>query len=172
VTLGIHVCEYQRCRNPDASSFRVAHRSCRHRRNRRSRMRISDAARNLFLIGACGGHFVSLTCPARRQSVDLVAHFHPKRRWRRKDTVYRGAAVVDGRKPWLHVLGEAECWLRQCVKAAPSRDPLNPLAAPGRRLEGIREILCLVHDLTVAKLHNAHCVCGSPLVGDCVFRDP
>src|SRR5271170_6742658 len=53
-----------------------------------------------------------------------------------------------------------------------SRDPLNPLAPPGRCLEGIREILCLVHDLTVAELHNAHCVGWSPLVGDCVFRDP
>ena len=55
-----------------------------------------------------------------------------------------------------------------------SRHPLNPLAPPGRRLEGIRKILCLVHDLTVAELHNAHCVYWSPLVlvGDCVFRDP
>ena len=53
-----------------------------------------------------------------------------------------------------------------------SRDPLNPLASPGWRLEGIREILCLVHDLADAELHNAHCVCWSPLVGDCVFRDP
>jgi hypothetical protein len=33
-------------------------------------------------------------------------------------------------------------------------------------------MLCLVHDLTVAELHDAHCVCWSPLVGDCVFRDP
>jgi hypothetical protein len=56
--------------------------------------------------------------------------------------------------------------------SAASRDPLNPLAPPGRRLEGIREILCLVHDLTVVKLHNTHCVCWSPLVRDCVFRDP
>ena len=58
------------------------------------------------------------------------------------------------------------------ITYAASRDPLNPLAPPGRRLEGIREILCLVHDLTVAELHNAHCVCWSPLVRDCVFRDP
>src|SRR5450631_1465223 len=49
---------------------------------------------------------------------------------------------------------------------------LNPLAPPGRLLERIREILCLVHDLTVAELHNAHGVCRSPLVGDGVFRDP
>jgi len=53
-----------------------------------------------------------------------------------------------------------------------SRDSLNPLAPPGRRLEWIREILCLVHYLTIAELHNAHCVCWSPLVPDCVFRDP
>jgi hypothetical protein len=51
-------------------------------------------------------------------------------------------------------------------------DPLNPLAPPGWRLEGIREILCLVHNLTVAELHNTHCVCWSAVVGDCVFRDP
>jgi hypothetical protein len=55
---------------------------------------------------------------------------------------------------------------------AASRDPLNPLAPPGWRLEGIREILCLVHDLTVAELHNAHGVCRAALVRDCVFRDP
>ena len=53
-----------------------------------------------------------------------------------------------------------------------SGDPLNPLAPPGRRFEGIREILCLVHNLTVAELHNTHCVCRPPLVGDGVFRDP
>ncbi len=56
--------------------------------------------------------------------------------------------------------------------SAASRDPLNPLAPPGRRLEGIREVLCFVHDLAVAELHNAHCVRWSPLVRDCVFRDP
>ena len=55
---------------------------------------------------------------------------------------------------------------------AASLDPLNPLAPPGWRLEGIREILCLVDDLTVAELHNAYCVRWPPLVGDCVFRDP
>src|ERR1700722_5189681 len=56
--------------------------------------------------------------------------------------------------------------------SAASRDLLNPLTPPGGRLEGIREILCLVHDLSVTKLHNTHCVCWSPLVGDRVFRDP
>jgi hypothetical protein len=29
-----------------------------------------------------------------------------------------------------------------------------------------------VHDLAVTELHNAHCVCRPPLVGDYVFRDP
>ena len=53
-----------------------------------------------------------------------------------------------------------------------SRDPLNPLAPPVRRLEGVREILCLVDDLTVAKLHNTHGEGWSPLVGDYVFGDP
>ena len=58
------------------------------------------------------------------------------------------------------------------ILSAASRDLLNPLPPPGRRLEGVREVLCLVHDLTVKELHNAHCVCRPPLVGDCVFRDP
>src|ERR1700722_12016560 len=53
-----------------------------------------------------------------------------------------------------------------------SPDTLNPLAPPRRRLEGIRKILCLVHDLAVAELHNAHCECWFPLVEDGVFRDP
>jgi hypothetical protein len=35
----------------------------------------------------------------RRESVDLVALFHPERRQRRGDAVHRGAAVVQGRKP-------------------------------------------------------------------------
>jgi hypothetical protein len=50
---------------------------------------------------------------------------------------------------------------QSCLNAA-SRDLLNPLAAPGRRLEGICEILCLVHDLTVTKLHNANCMLVAP----------
>src|SRR5580693_8774140 len=54
----------------------------------------------------------------------------------------------------------------------PSRDQLNPLAAPRRRLEGIREILRLVHHLAVAKLHNAHCERRPALVRDRVFRNP
>lgn len=49
---------------------------------------------------------------------------------------------------------------------------LNPLPPPGRRLEGIREIPCFVHNLIVAELHNAHRVGQSPLVRDCIFRDP
>jgi hypothetical protein len=53
-----------------------------------------------------------------------------------------------------------------------SRDLLNPLLPPGRRLEGIPEILCFVDDLAVAELRNTHRVCQSPLVSDCVFRDP
>ncbi len=46
------------------------------------------------------------------------------------------------------------------------------MAPPGRRLEGIREILGLVHDLSVPELHNTHRVGWSPLVGNGVFRDP
>jgi hypothetical protein len=52
------------------------------------------------------------------------------------------------------------------------RRDVNPLASPGWRLERIREILCLVHHLAFAELHNAHGVCRPPLVHDCVFRDP
>jgi hypothetical protein len=46
------------------------------------------------------------------------------------------------------------------------------LAPPGWRLKGIREILRLVHNLTVAEFHNAHRICWSPLIGDYVFRNP
>ena len=55
---------------------------------------------------------------------------------------------------------------------AASPNLLNPLTSPGWRLEGVCEILCFVRYLTVAELHNAHGVCGSPLVGDHIFRDP
>ncbi len=53
-----------------------------------------------------------------------------------------------------------------------SRDPLDPLAPPVRSLERVREILGLVHDFAVAKLHDAHRVCWSPLVDDDVFGNP
>jgi hypothetical protein len=56
--------------------------------------------------------------------------------------------------------------------SAASRALLDPLLPPGRGLEGIREILCLVDDLAVAELHNTHGVCRPPLVRDGVFRDP
>jgi len=56
--------------------------------------------------------------------------------------------------------------------SAASRDLLNPLPPPCRRLERIREILSLVNDFAVAELHHAHGVCRPPLVDDCVFRDP
>src|SRR5262245_15651010 len=58
------------------------------------------------------------------------------------------------------------------ILSAASRGLLNPLPPPGRRLEGIPEILCFVDDLAVAELHNTHRVCQSYLVRDCVFRDP
>src|SRR5271169_896286 len=58
------------------------------------------------------------------------------------------------------------------VLRAASRGLLNPLPPPGWRFEGIREILCFVDDLAVAELHNTHRVCQSPLVRDCIFRDP
>ena len=58
------------------------------------------------------------------------------------------------------------------ILRAASRDLLNPLAPPGRRLVGIREILSLVHDLAVAELHDADGVGRSSLIEDRVFRDP
>src|ERR1700747_1385316 len=64
------------------------------------------------------------------------------------------------------------CKSSQTFNPASMRHPLNPLAPPGWRLEGIREILCLVHNPAVAEFHNTHCVCWPPLIGDCVFRDP
>src|ERR1700733_287297 len=58
------------------------------------------------------------------------------------------------------------------LHGAVSCDPLDPLATPSRRFEGVREILCLVRDLTIAEFHDAHCECGTSLVDDGVFRDP
>jgi hypothetical protein len=58
------------------------------------------------------------------------------------------------------------------VLSAVSRDLLNPLLSPGRRLEGIAKILGFVDDLAAAELHNTHRVRRSPLVRDYVFRDP
>ena len=57
-------------------------------------------------------------------------------------------------------------------RSAALRGSLDPLASPGWRFEGVGEVLCLVHDLTVAELHDAYGVCRSPLVGDGVFGDP
>ena len=56
--------------------------------------------------------------------------------------------------------------------ARPSTGLLNPLPAPGWRLEGIPEILCFVDDLAVTELHDTHRVRQSPLVSDGVFGDP
>src|SRR6202012_367455 len=53
-----------------------------------------------------------------------------------------------------------------------SRDPLNPLAPPGRRLKGIREILRIVYHLTVEELHNANGECRPILVVNFVLRNP
>ena len=87
-----------------------------------------------------------------------------------------GVFVVCGRNIFVgggfrDALGAARSGWND-FNAAALRHSLNPLASPGGRLEGIREILRFVHDLTVAELHNAHGVCWPPLVGDGVFRDP
>ena len=50
--------------------------------------------------------------------------------------------------------------------------PGYPLASPCGRLKGVREILCLVHDLAVPELHDAHGEYRPLLVVDGVFRDP
>jgi len=44
------------------------------------------------------------------------------------------------------------------LPSAVSLDHLNPLPPPVRSLEWAREVLCLMDDLAVAELHNAHCV--------------
>src|SRR5271154_2814512 len=59
-----------------------------------------------------------LCCRWPPDSVDLVALFHTKRRRRCGDAVHGGAAVVDGRKPRLHVLRETKLRLRQRVEPA------------------------------------------------------
>jgi hypothetical protein len=76
---------------------------------------------------------------------------------------FRGSSVV-----WIAVAAE-RCQYGFNIS---SIDPLNPLGTPGWRVEGIGEVLCLMHYLAVAELHNAHCICWSPLIVDCVFRDP
>jgi hypothetical protein len=58
------------------------------------------------------------------------------------------------------------------ILSAASRDLLNPLPPPCWHLKRIREILRFVDDLAVAELHNAHRVCRSALVHDCILRDP
>ena len=58
------------------------------------------------------------------------------------------------------------------ILSGASRDLLSPLPPPGWPREGIREILCFVGDLPVAKLHDTHRVCQTPRVRDCVLRDP
>jgi hypothetical protein len=58
------------------------------------------------------------------------------------------------------------------ILSAASRDLLNPLPPPVWRVKGIPEILCFVDDLAIAELHNTHRVYQSPLVRDCIFRDP
>lgn len=53
-----------------------------------------------------------------------------------------------------------------------SCDPLNPLASPPRGLEGFSEVLRLVHNLTVAELHDAYGESRPALICDDVFRNP
>jgi len=55
------------------------------------------------------------------------------------------------------------CGVTRSAEPTPSARP-----APRR----IPEILCFVDHLAVAELHNTHRVGQSPLVRDCVFRDP
>src|SRR5579859_1700547 len=75
---------------------------------------------------------------------------------------------MDGR-----TLPRTASWMKSWVPPIfASRALSDPLLPPCRRIEGIREILCLVHHLAVAELHNAHCVRRPPLVRDGVFRDP
>src|SRR5580704_5569051 len=88
----------------------------------------------------------------------------------------RGARISSGGQSNVagnHRLERVRAVRTRClILIVASRDLLNPLPPPGRRLEGVPEILCFVDDLAVAELHNTHRVCQSPLVGDRVFRDP
>ena len=71
-----------------------------------------------------------------------------------------------------HIRVDSRAGLHPARRSAALRGSLDPLASPGRRFEGVGEVLCLVHDLTVAELHDAYGVRRSPLVGDGVFGDP
>lgn len=60
----------------------------------------------------------------------------------------------------------------ELTHAAALRHTLNPLAAPGRSLEGVGEVLRLMHDPDAAKLHDAHGERLLLLIEDRVLRDP
>src|ERR1700758_884351 len=87
----------------------------------------------------------------------------------RRISAYRHSAVIVLLDETQVKLSIAEFFqllgLRQpnlLILSAASRHLLHPLPPPARRLEGVREVLCLVHDLAVAELHNAHRICQSP----------
>ncbi len=112
----------------------------------------------------------------------------PRESIRRKETRHRPAQTseesvdtpwprlsvcIPNRSPWprsrQHPPARANGSPRAADPASPpirgaSRDPLHPLAPPGRRREGVCEVLCLMHHLPVAELHKAHGV-GKPPPG-------
>jgi hypothetical protein len=49
---------------------------------------------------------------------------------------------------------------------------LDPLSSPGRWLEQIGKVLCLVGHLAIAKLHNADCLSWLLVVAEHVLGDP
>src|SRR6185503_2821513 len=53
-----------------------------------------------------------------------------------------------------------------------SRDPLNQLAPPGWRLEGVCKVLRLSRYHVTSELHDAHCVRRLTVIGQNEFSDP
>ena len=49
---------------------------------------------------------------------------------------------------------------------------LDPLSSPGRWLERIGKVLCLVGNLAIAKLHNADCLGWLLVIAEHVLGDP
>lgn len=52
------------------------------------------------------------------------------------------------------------------------RRSAEPIGVPCGGIEGIGKVLCLVHDLAIAELHDADRVCRARLIGDGVLGDP
>ncbi len=117
-----------------------------------------EHARNIqiaFLPKARGTDPVKLifgvdSVPAERSRLEAMGITVLQRPWQEPNEACEAAstrkAIFFISQPFANSLASTEV-----IKA--SRDRLNPLAPPGRRRKGIREILRLAHDLTVAEFH-------------------